>query len=269
MTKEKKSKESELQTCGIIMPISAIDSCATTHWDDVKEIISKAIESAGLKPNLVSDADDAGVIQKRIVQNIYDNEIIVCDVSCKNPNVMFELGMRLAFDKPTVIIMDDKTSFAFDTSVIEHIIYPRDLHYQSILDFKDKLRDKITKTLEASSSNNYTTFLKHFREIKPSKIEQTEGSINELMFDMLDNVTQKIDVLSRQMRRPKVFSRAMRSIDKNMVKADICLMKGITRDYITKYELSIDELREYLHERDVHISEKSLIELYEEMVIPF
>jgi hypothetical protein len=34
---------------------------------------------------------------------------------------MFELGMRLAFDKPTVIIKDDKTDYMFDTGIIEHV----------------------------------------------------------------------------------------------------------------------------------------------------
>jgi hypothetical protein len=64
------------------------------------------------------------VTQKRIVQNIYDNEMVICDVSAKNPNVMFELGMRLAFDKPAIIIKDDKTNYSFDTAPIEHLEYP-------------------------------------------------------------------------------------------------------------------------------------------------
>ncbi|WP_353118770.1 hypothetical protein [Myroides odoratus] len=55
------------------------------------------------------------------MNNIYNDEIVVCDVSSKNPNVMFELGLRLAFDKPTIIIKDEKTGYSFDTGVIEHL----------------------------------------------------------------------------------------------------------------------------------------------------
>ena len=58
------------------------------------------------------------MIHKTIVQNLYLNPIVVCDVSGKNANVMFELGLRLAFDKPTIIIKDDKTDYSFDTSVV-------------------------------------------------------------------------------------------------------------------------------------------------------
>lgn len=110
--------------CGIVMPISAIDGCTESHWTEVLDILTGAIEDAGFEPHVVSNADDVGIIQKRIIQNLYDNPIVVCDVSGKNPNVMFELGLRLAFDKPTIIVKDDKTSYSFDTSPIEHLEYP-------------------------------------------------------------------------------------------------------------------------------------------------
>jgi len=42
--------------------------------------------------------------------------MIVCDISGRNPNVMFELGLRLAFDKPAIIIKDEITPYSFDTS---------------------------------------------------------------------------------------------------------------------------------------------------------
>ena len=129
--------------CGNDMPISATEGCPVEHWKEVLVIVKEVILGAGFEPNLVSDADDIGVIQKRIIQNVYNNEIILCDVSGRNPNVMFELGMRLAFDKPTIIIKDDKTDFAFDTQVIEHVGYPRDLRYPRMIDFRSKLEAKI------------------------------------------------------------------------------------------------------------------------------
>jgi hypothetical protein len=65
----------------------------------VKVILDRAIEAAGFKPKMVSESEEIRVIQESIVQNLYDNDIVVVDVSGKNPNVMFELGLRLAFDK--------------------------------------------------------------------------------------------------------------------------------------------------------------------------
>lgn len=192
-------------TCGIVMPISAIDTCSEDHWRDVREILSDAIEEAGFVPQLVSDADDVGIIQKRIIQNLYENPVVVCDVSGKNPNVMFELGMRLAFDKPTIIVKDDKTSYSFDTSPIEHLSYPRDLRFSRIVEFKEELVEKIKATHEKSKNDrSYTTFLKHFGTFKVVKLDteivpqdrmvlEELRSLREMVVSMSSNRSQEAE----------------------------------------------------------------------------
>lgn len=188
--------------CGIVMPISSIDNCPADHWQDVLKILQEAITNAGYHANLVSSSDDSGVIQKRIVQNLYDNEIVVCDVSCKNPNVMFELGMRLAFDKPTIIIIDDKTGYSFDTAIIEHLTYPRDLRYGKINEFKIKLKEKIIATIKKSTDDpNYTTFLKQFGEFKVAKIEEKTGSKEDIILSILQDLTDDIDLVKKRTTR--------------------------------------------------------------------
>lgn len=192
MAEVKKSKNEEL-CCGLVMPISSIDGCNEQHWSDVKEIITEAVEDAGFKANLVSYADDVGIIQKRIIQNLYENPIVVCDVSGKNPNVMFELGMRLAFDKPTIIVKDDKTSYSFDTSPIEHLEYPRDLRFTKIVDFKKSLKEKIQATLNKSKEDpNYTTFLKHFGTFTVAKLDTKEVSKEDYIIEELKELKKNI-----------------------------------------------------------------------------
>lgn len=182
--------------CGIIMPISSIDGCNDAHWAEVLEILNEAIGLAEFEGSLVSDSDDVGVIHKRIIQNIYANPIVVCDVSAKNPNVMFELGMRLAFDKPTIIVKDDKTPYSFDTSGIEHLEYPRDLRFSKIVEFKDKLADKIKATYDrASNDPEYTTFLKHFGEFKVAKLDSQEVSPQEYIIEELKSLKTSISRL--------------------------------------------------------------------------
>lgn len=180
------SAKSGDKKCGIVMPISAIDGCSESHWSDVRNILTESIQAAGLEASLVSDANDVGIIQKRIIQNLYENPVVVCDVSGKNPNVMFELGIRLAFDKATVIVKDDRTSYSFDTSVIEHIEYPRDLRFSKIVEFKAKLTEKI-KATEASAKTDpaYSTFLKHFGEFKVAKLDRKEVSDQEYIQDRI------------------------------------------------------------------------------------
>jgi hypothetical protein len=191
----------EKNKCGIVMPISSIDGCTAEHWTEILSIIKDSIISSGFEPNLVSDADDSGIIQKRIIHNLYSNEIVVCDVSAKNPNVMFELGMRLAFDKPTIIIKDDKTEYTFDTSIIEHITYPRDLRFNKIIAFKDALKKKIIATYEKSVQDpNYTTFLKHFGEYKVAHLTEKEVSTEKYIVSAIDELRHEMIQLRRSQK---------------------------------------------------------------------
>lgn len=181
------------------MPISAIDGCSASHWQDVLQIHETAIREAGFDPALVSDADDSGIIHKRIIQNLYENPIVVCDVSAKNPNVMFELGIRLAFDKPTIITKDDHTSYIFDTQSIEHLEYPRDLRFTNIKFFQAKLSNKIRATYDKSKNDkSYTTFLGNFGQFKLPIIDQKEVSADEYIIDELKNLQQLIYRLMRE-----------------------------------------------------------------------
>jgi hypothetical protein len=183
-------------TCGIVMPISAWDGCTESHWADVREILEEAVDEAGFEPNLVSNADEVSVIQKRIVQNLYDNPIVICDVSGRNANVMFELGLRLAFDKPTIIIKDDKTPFSFDTSPIEHLEYPRDLRFAKVVEFKGKLGEKIKSTHEHSTKDpKYSTFLRHFGEFTVAKLDKKEIPSQQFMLEELKGIRASIDKL--------------------------------------------------------------------------
>jgi len=194
----KKPNETVKEKCGIIMPISELDGCSEQHWIDVKNILTEAIEAADFEANIVSDADDVGIIQKRIIQNIYDNPIIICDVSGKNPNVMFELGLRLAFDKPTIIVKDDKTSYSFDTSPIEHLTYPRDLRFNKIIEFKKELSEKIDGThKKAKKDKDFSTFLKHFGKFTVAKVETTEVSKDEFVLEELKEIKYAIKYLTR------------------------------------------------------------------------
>src|SRR4051812_34484589 len=196
--------------CGIVMPISAVDTCTEAHWSEVREILADAIEAAGFTPQLVSDADDVGIIQKRIIQNLYENPIVICDVSAKNPNVMFELGLRLAFDKPTVIVKDDKTTYSFDTSPIEHLEYPRDLRFTKIVEFKDSLVEKIKGTHDrATKDKSYTTFLKHFGTFKVAQLDTEVVSQDRLVLEELKYIRELITQLPKRQEVSAFTGRAI------------------------------------------------------------
>ena len=109
--------------CGIIMPISKSPDgkYSEIHWTKVKTIIETIISNSGLISLPVwEDEKTQETIHSKIINNIFQIPIIICDVSSNNPNVLFELGLRFAFNKPVLIIVDNKTKINFDINGIEH-----------------------------------------------------------------------------------------------------------------------------------------------------
>jgi hypothetical protein len=228
-------------TCGLIMPISNIDGCPAEHWADVKSIVTEAVEriaSPKFIVRLVSDADDVGVIQKRIVQNVYISDVVVCDVSGKNPNVMFELGLRLAFDKPTVIIKDDKTDYSFDTGVIEHVSYPRDLRFNRMVTFQSVLADKVLATHRAAKADpNHSTFLKNFGEFRVAGLSEHTVPAEKFMIETLSDIQNEMSRL-RVLLTPEPGEKLRRVASVHRVASVNSDQAARVRDEVTKY---IDE----------------------------
>jgi len=224
----KEQKETRL-TCGIIMPIVTMSSDYTAdHWSDVRHILHKAIEKAGFIPRIVSDSEESTVIHGSIINNIYKDAIIVCDVSNKNANVMFELGMRLAFNKPVVIVKDDKTDYSFDTGNIQHEPYRKDLRHSTVEKFIDDLSKKITKTYEASQREDYQSFLSYFGKFEVAKIENR--SIGEE--EALEKLLNKIDLIESQLKTIAVKEEHFRysSDNKDFDRRRLSIKYAVTND---------------------------------------
>lgn len=264
MAKQQEEKLSENQKkCGIVMPISPHPDYSHDHWKDVLNIISEAINETSFKPSLVSDDEAIGLIHERIVTNIYNNEMIVCDVSSKNPNVMFELGLRLAFDKPVIIVKDDKTTYSFDTGLIEHLTYPSSLRFGDIVVFKKELAKKIEATFKrASETQNFSPFLKSFgKTIVPAKIEGEEITETKFLIDQIYSLKDDLKRMRFELRNPN-----SRRYTDDKINFNRGLVNKYFNDIIsTRNSVSQNELLEYTKERvkelNINISEDDIAKL--------
>lgn len=188
---------------GYVMPIAKTEGYPDLHWNDVMRILDDTLIDMGLKKGrIVSDGGEITTIHSRIVNNLNDDDIIICDVSSRNPNVMFELGMRIAFDKPVIIIKDDVTDYCFDSGTIEHIGYPKDLRHGLVNKFQDKLEDKIKSTFSAyieNSEKKVSPILKNFGSFDKRDVQLNELSANE-------SLLQDIQVIKDSLVRLQMLS---------------------------------------------------------------
>ena len=209
--------------CGLIMPISDIGEYTEQHWLDVKEMIINSLrESTKYKFNIgiVSDQKGSSIIHNSIVQGLYDSEIIICDISALNSNVMFELGMRLAFDRPVIIIKDNLTVAPFDINSIKYEQYSSDLHFKKVNDFSLKLLNVVEETLLQSEEGSLKSFLSTFSGIRVSNLEKesiTESEALEQIYGVLNLLTNKVDKLSVNYPMLKVDRDLIKSVLDNQV----------------------------------------------------
>lgn len=153
-------KNANQGTIGVIMPISKIQDCNEQHWKNVLNFIKQCCRELNYQCNLVSESKSTVVIHSKIIQSIKESDIIICDISCYNPNVMFELGIRLSLGKPTIIIKDNLTDYIFDISPIQHLTYPRFLPFGNITTtFKKTLQERILQNHSLAISRNHFDFL--------------------------------------------------------------------------------------------------------------
>ncbi len=174
--------------CGIIMPMGAIEPIySVDHWARVQKVIERAILDAGMDPQPVWENQNNDVIHGKILKNIYENEIIVCDCSGKSPNVMLELGMRLSTKKPAILICDRITSLPFDTSVIAHAFYPHDLEYNDTTRFIGELSSSIKAARAAAEEKTYISFVENFRfeTVVPTSVTVSAEESNGKKIDAL------------------------------------------------------------------------------------
>lgn len=128
------------------------------------EVLKRLITPAAVKANFdAKTAKKAGsdVIQSTIVNDLYDADLVIVDLTEHNPNVLFELGMRIAFNKPVCLIRAKGTAPIFD---IDHMlrVYDYDPNlWPSTLEFDvPALSEHIIETWNNKDSRSYLNILR-------------------------------------------------------------------------------------------------------------
>lgn len=246
-------KKIEEIVCGYVMPIARVDGYPDTHWNDVKNILDEVVSKVGItKHRIVSDGDTITTIHSRIVNNLNVDDIIICDVSARNPNVMFELGMRIAFDKPVIIIKDSVTDYCFDSGTIEHLSYPKDLRYGAMQEFQSKLAGKIKAAFEKYIKNgdgDQSPILQNFGSIDKKDITLSKLSSEEILLQDIHSIKNTLVKLQMQSGTKRTWGGQNNNELISTWEVDKKFLSIPTTGYSLK---QIEILKQLLSERDVN-----------------
>lgn len=191
---EEIKKKQDKKKCGLIMPISSMENInnkyTAEHWEDIKKTLKKFLEKDYIV-ELVSDSKTSEIIQAEILNSIFNDDIVICDISGSNPNVMFELGLRIAFNKRVIVIFDKNNKVPFDINSIPHLIYPEDLNIVKMEEFSENLKMQIKELLKKEGNSYIETYGSLFKDyiLKEEKIDISTG---KLILERLGELEDKL-----------------------------------------------------------------------------
>jgi hypothetical protein len=147
------------------------------YFDDYyKNIIKPVIEINSFSVIRADEIYSSGAIIDDIYKQIMEANICIADVTGKNPNVNYELGLAHALNKPTIIISQKIDDIPFDYKHLRAIIYDPRSH-----DWSLKLQLSLINTLKNIRKNPNDSIV--FKPIKTDGDKAIKHLIN-ILFDL-------------------------------------------------------------------------------------
>ena len=169
-------------TCFVIMPFGP-------PFDRYfKNIFVPAIEDAGLQAVRADSIFLPSAMMPDIWRFLSDAKVLVADLTGRNPNVFYELGLAHALQKPVILVANDLDDVPFDLRGLRVLSYDKDNE-----DWGAELRRTIVISLRETLSDptraTPSTFVDQ-RVVSPQKMDPLQTVLRQL--------TEEVRAMRRQ-----------------------------------------------------------------------
>lgn len=159
------------------------------HWTEVFDgLIAPAIVDAGLRPHREDHDNKSKIITNAIWKNIEAADIVLCDISSENPNVLVELGWTLRADKRFVLIKDDLSDISFDLRGIDIIHYSHRLQPSRLKEDRARVSDRLRSTM---NDENHSYSIMKTVAIR-NAVEKVVSSPTPVTVDLIKEVVAEV-----------------------------------------------------------------------------
>ena len=171
--------------CFVIMPFGG--------WLNIyyEEIYRRAIRASGLIAHRADDLFRPSTIVNDIWAYTRRARLVLADLTGKNPNVFYELGLAHALAKPAILIAESMDDIPFDLRALRIITYDKNAPK-----WGEVLRQKVQSAIEEVLKSPAEAVLPAFLDVKNDGKRMSVTS-HELEFIKLK---QEIDLLRREVR---------------------------------------------------------------------
>jgi hypothetical protein len=101
------------------------------------EVLRSLLTPAGVSAGFVvetANRQGSDIIQSTIINDLLEADLVIADLTDHNPNVLFELGVRMANDKPVALIKASGTGRIFDVDNMLRVLEYSENLWQSTIE---------------------------------------------------------------------------------------------------------------------------------------
>lgn len=139
------------KTCYVICPLDTADSGARDRSDKfLKFIIEPVVTKLGYDSPNRSDKDQADMITPAIIKHLFEDDLVLADLTDYNPNVFYELAIRHMVQKPVIPLILNGQKLPFDTKDIRTVFVDTDV--KAFKAAKAELKKRIQSIEQNTSS---------------------------------------------------------------------------------------------------------------------
>lgn len=231
--------------CFVIMPFGnhEIDAANATRLESIyTRWIKPAVESISVpgrqEEKISCHRGDKtfrpGEIISHVIENLISAEIMIADLSGKNPNVFYELGVRHAVRSNCILIADNLNDVPFDLRALRTIIYQYEP--DGMLMLQDALKGAIAEILQdLNTIDNPVRRFIYQRDLETTVRESSspESNLVKTVLSEMASLRSEFSEQSNEMRQIlKLITSSSDERKTNQPESEISLssFEGVWRD---------------------------------------
>ena len=157
----------------------------------MRHILRPAVEAVGYIAIRADEIDKPGIITSQVLSQVVDAELVIADLTERNPNVFYELAIRHATSKLFVQLIRKGETIPFDVAGTRTVIF--DLHDP---DSVEDARKSVTKQIEALETDSTDIETPISVSLDLQRLRQSEDPEQRSLADILSALSEVRSELS-------------------------------------------------------------------------
>ena len=189
--------------CFVIAPIGDEGTETRRRSDQVlKHIVAPAAKDCGYDTIRADKISEPGIITSQVIQHLVEDELVIADLTGRNPNVFYELAIRHVVRKPVVQVIQVGESIPFDVAATRTIqVDHRDL------DSAARCREELVKQIHSAEKDPKDVDTPISVAIDLQSLRRSDNPLeksNAEIISMLQELKSSVNDISDRSARPRI-----------------------------------------------------------------